>query len=62
MLCITLRRGDYFTIGDNIVVQLEHFSNERVHLTIDAPRETVILRGQVLERSGKKRPDCVYDK
>ena len=61
MLCITMRKGDYFTIGENIVIQFDHISGDRVHLTVNAPREVPIVRGEVLERGGGKRPDCVYD-
>ena len=61
MLCITLRKGDYFTIGEDIVIQFDHINSERVHLTINAPKEYAVVRGKVLERSGGKRPDCVYD-
>lgn len=60
MLCITLLPGDYFTMGDS-VVQYDNLSGERVHLVINAPRETRILRGEVLERQGGKRPACVKD-
>lgn len=61
MLCITLLPGDYFTVGDDTVIQFDRLSGERVHLTINAPREVPILRGEVLERQGGKRPDCVMD-
>ena len=50
MLCITMRKGDYFKIGDDIVVRFDHLSSERVHLSINAPKEVPILRGKVLER------------
>ena len=50
MLCITMRKGDYFKIGENITVRFDHLNSERVHLSIDAPKELPILRGKVLER------------
>ena len=50
MLCITMRIGDYFKFGGDITVRFDHLTNERVHLSIDAPREVPILRGKVLER------------
>ena len=59
MLCISMRAGDYFTVGSSTVVQFDRFTGDRVHLTINAPREVPILRGDVLERSGGRRPDCV---
>ena len=60
MLCITMRKVDYFLIGKDIVVQLDTLSGSRVHLTINAPKDVPIVRGEVLERNGGKRPDCVY--
>lgn len=51
MLCITMKRGEYFKVGDT-VIRLDQSSSERVHLTIDAPREVPIVRGAVLERTG----------
>ena len=60
MLCLTLLPGEYFTVGDDTVIQFDRFNGGRVHITIHAPREVTILRGEVLERSGGKRPACVY--
>ena len=59
MLCISLMPGEYFTVGGSTVIQFDRLSGERVHLTIHAPREVQVLRGEVLERNGGKRPDCV---
>ncbi len=59
MLCISLMPGEYFTVDGKTVIQYDRLSGERTHLTIHAPREVPILRGEVLERNGGKRPDCV---
>ena len=61
MLCLNLNQGEYMTIGENVVVQLDSISGDRCKLMIQAPREIAVLRGEVLERSGGKRPDCVFD-
>ena len=61
MLCISMKAGDYFTVGGDTVVQFDRLNGERVHLTIHAPREVPILRGDVLERNGGRRPACVMD-
>ena len=60
MLCITMRKGDYFLIGKDIVVQLDTLSGSRVHLTINAPKDVPIVRGEVLERNGGQRPGRVF--
>ena len=62
MLRISMKVGQYFTVGSDTVVQFDHLSGERVHLTINAPREVPILRGEVLERNGGQRPACVLEK
>lgn len=59
MLCITMRRGEYFTVGSDTVVLFDQLSGERAHLTIHAPREVPIVRGEVLERQGRQRPACL---
>lgn len=61
MLCLNLTPGEYMTIGDNVVVQLDRISGDRCKLMVQAPREIPVLRGEVLEREGGKRPACVFD-
>jgi len=61
MLCLNLTPGEYMTIGENVVVQLDRISGDRCKLMVNAPREVSILRGEVLERSGGERPSCVVD-
>ena len=38
MLCISMKAGDYFTVGDDTVVQFDRLNGDRVHLTVNAPR------------------------
>lgn len=61
MLRISIKPGEYFTVGGNTVVQFDRLTGDRAHLIITAPREVPILRGAVLERQGGQRPDCVVD-
>ena len=61
MLCLNLNQGEYLTIGDKVVVQLDRISGDRCKLVIQAPKQGTVLRGAVLERTGGKRPDCVFD-
>lgn len=61
MLCISMKPGEYFTVGGSTVIQMDRLTGERVHLTVNAPREVPILRGTVLERNGGERPACVFD-
>ena len=59
MLCLTLAQGEYLTIGDKVVVQLDRISGDRCKLVIQAPKQVTVLRGAVLERSGGQRPACL---
>ena len=61
MLCISMKVGEYFTVGDNTVIQFDDLVGERAKMMVTAPREVPILRGELVERSGK-RPDCVLEK
>lgn len=61
MLSLQLKTGDYMTIGEDVVVQLDNISGDRCKLMIQAPREVPIVRGKVLERTGGERPDCVFE-
>ena len=61
MLCLALTQGEYLTIGGSVVVQLDRMSGDKCRLMIQAPREVPVLRGEVLEREGGERPDCVFD-
>lgn len=61
MLCLHLTLGEYMTIGEDVVVQLDRISGDRCKLMIEAPRELTILRGEVLERNGGKRPSCLAE-
>ena len=61
MLCLSLSQGEYLTIGGNVVVQFDRMTGDKCKLMIEAPREIPVLRGEVIERSGGERPDCVFD-
>ncbi len=61
MLCLNLTQGEYLTIGEDVVVQMDRVSGDSCKLMIQAPREVPILRGEVLERNGGGRPACVVD-
>ena len=60
MLSLQLKSGEYFTIGDNITVQIFEKSGSLFKVSVQAPREMQILRGSLHERTGE-RPDSIYD-
>jgi len=53
--------SDYFVVGNDTVIQYDRISGDKIHLTINAPKEVPIVRGKVLEREGGQRPACVMD-
>lgn len=61
MLFLQLKTGEYMTIGGNVVVQLNDISGNRCKLMVEAPREVPVIRGELLERAGGSRPDCVME-
>ena len=60
MLFLQLKDKEYLTIGDDIVIQV--FTNATIQVSVQAPRELSVLRGEVLERNGSQRPRAVLDK
>lgn len=54
MLTLRLKSGEYLTIGDDIAIQVFRQAGDSVEVAVKAPREIPVLRGEVLERSGKR--------
>ena len=61
MLSLMLKEGEYLTIGEDIVVQVFPDSKSRTRLSISAPKDVTILRGDLREKGGVERPECVKD-
>lgn len=59
MLSLMLKEGEYLTIGEDVVVQAFPDSKSRVRLAIQAPKDMTILRGDLREKGGADRPECV---
>lgn len=51
------KEGEYLTIGEDMVAQVFPESKSKVRLAIKAPKDVTILRGDLRERSGARRPD-----
>jgi len=62
MLCLSLKPGEYLTIGENVVLQYDCTSGDRCKLVVEAPKEIRVMRGTLLERSGASRPECLTEK
>ena len=59
MLSLQLKDGEYLTIGEDIVIQVS--TTSAVRLSVKAPKDMTILRGEVLERTGEARPACLHE-
>ena len=57
MLFLQMKEGEYLTIGEDIVIQVFPDSSTTARLGIKAPKEITILRGEVRERNGCRRPN-----
>ena len=54
MLSLNLKSGEYLTIGENIVIQIIEKSGGAFQVSIRAPREIPIVRGELLDRAGQR--------
>ena len=61
MLSLQLKSGEYLSIGEDVSVQIFEQSGSTFRVSVNAPREIPILRGEVLERT-EKRPDGIFEK
>ena len=59
MLSLLLKSGEYLTIGEDVVVQIIEKRRGVFQVSIQAPREVPIVRGDLLDRAGQ-RPEGVY--
>jgi carbon storage regulator len=55
MLVLTRKIGETIHIGGQVTVEVKRVSGNRVTLGIEAPRELVILRGELVQ--GDSRPE-----
>lgn len=49
MLALTRKAGERIVIGDNIVVTVVHIKGDSTRITIDAPKEIKIYRGEIYD-------------
>lgn len=48
MLILGRKKGEEIVIGENIVVRIQDISSDSVKISIDAPREITVVRGELL--------------
>ena len=56
MLNITLHEGEYFMVGGNVKITYDHSRGKnQVYISVDAPREVQVLRGELYENDVAER-------
>ena len=61
MLTIAVKPGEYFVVGDDIVVQVVECGSV-FRLAVQAPRELPILRGELYEEDHPTPPCVVHQR
>ena len=51
MLVLSRKKGEEIIIGNNIRVTVLHLTHGRVRLKITAPKETVVMRREIIEKA-----------
>ena len=54
MLCLSRKEREQLVIGDNIVLTVESIRGNRVKLTISAPSDVPIYRGEVIDERRRR--------
>ncbi len=60
MLRLRLKSGEYLAIGENIAVQVFQKKNNYLEVAVKAPRDVLVLRGEVYEQTNA-RPDFLRE-
>ena len=55
MLVLARKKGDEIVIGDDIVISVHEISADSVKLSIDAPKEVKVLRGELVKAAMENR-------
>lgn len=48
MLCLSRKIGEKLVIAENIILTINRISGDRVSIGIEAPREVLVSRGELL--------------
>ena len=49
MLALTRKAGERIVIGDNIIVTVVNIKGDNIRITIEAPKEIKIYRGEIFD-------------
>ncbi len=60
MLRLSIRPGEYLTIGDNVKVIFTGGSDRNLKIMVDAPKEVAVVRSKAAEKAGEAGPSPYY--
>jgi carbon storage regulator len=61
MLILTRRPAEALVIGDNITISVLDIKGGRVRLGVNAPREIIVNREEICEKT-RRKPRMTYDR
>ena len=54
MLTLRLKSGEYLTIGKDIAVQVFRRKGDCLEVAVEAPKDVVVLRGELYEKDNER--------
>lgn len=62
MLALTRKAGERIVIGDNIVVTVVNVKGDNIRITIEAPKEIKIYRGEIFDAIAAENKQAAFPK
>ncbi len=60
MLRLSIKPGEYLTIGGNVKVIFTGGSGRNLKIMVDAPKEVAVVRSKAAEKAGEAGPSPYY--
>jgi len=60
MLVLTLKSGQFITIGDDIRVSVQKGKYGQLHIGIDAPKDLLVLRDELIDDIATEEQSDIY--
>ncbi|KUO71292.1 MAG: carbon storage regulator [Desulfosporosinus sp. BRH_c37] len=62
MLALTRKAGERIVIGDDIVVTVVNIKGDNIRLTVEAPKEIKIYRGEIFDAIAEENKQAAFPK
>ncbi len=53
MLVLSRKQGERIFVGDDVTIEIRRVAGNRVTIAVDAPRDVVVLRGELKEEQDR---------